>query len=174
MATENIIYHYTSLDALINILKPGENEKIFFWASHAWFLNDPLEYKFALSLLKPSLEKYERENSKQEEFSKRLPDSFGIRLLNLAPGEPFLFSLSELSDDLSMWRAYGFDGSGVSIGLDRIGVCWKSLVVRQTVIFLNVLMMKKKILKSCSIFGIAFMMLCLILSIKEELMVNML
>jgi len=47
-----------TLEALINILKPDEDEKIFFWASHAGFLNDPLEYKFALSLLKPSLEKY--------------------------------------------------------------------------------------------------------------------
>jgi len=119
MNSKDIIYHYTSLDALINILKPDRNEKIYFWASHAEFLNDPLEYKFALSLLKPSLEKYERENSKHEELSKTLPANFGIRLLELAPGEPFLLSLSELPDDLSMWRAYGANGSGVSIGLDK-------------------------------------------------------
>lgn len=118
MTTENIIYHYTSLDALISILNPNENQDICFWVTHAEFMNDPAEYRYALSLLKPSLEKYERANFLESKMSEKV-SNIGASLLKFAPGEPFLFSFSELSDDLSMWRSYGADGSGISIGLDK-------------------------------------------------------
>jgi hypothetical protein len=119
MSSEEIVYHYTSIDALINILKPDENQKICFWASHVEFMNDPDEYTFIFSLLKPSILKYEKDYGKTQELSKNLPENIGDRLLRLAPGPPFLLSLSNLENDLFMWRTYGAEGSGVSIGLDK-------------------------------------------------------
>lgn len=34
-------------------------------------------------------------------------------------GYPFVLSLSELCDDLNMWRCYADQGRGVAIGLDK-------------------------------------------------------
>lgn len=38
--------------------------------------------------------------------------------ISLTRGEPYLLSFSEHPDDLSMWRGYGKDGTGLSIGFD--------------------------------------------------------
>lgn len=127
---DNLIYHYTSTDVLLSILSrkheysteeqaDKNKDYICFRATHAKFLNDPTEYELALSLLKPSLLKYENENPEKNGVSQKFSNVDESRLISLAPGEPFLLALSELSDNLSMWRAYGLNGSGVSIGLEK-------------------------------------------------------
>jgi len=102
----------------MKILDVKEDEMITLRATHAKFFNDPYEYKLAISLLKTSMKRYERENSieirKSTSFDKKSIGSFGI-----VAGHPFILSLSENSDDLTMWRTYGSDGKGVAIGLDK-------------------------------------------------------
>ena len=124
---DNLIFHYTSTETLLNILSRRHDKEhlnknkdnVCFRATHAKFLNDPTEYEFALTLLEKSLLKYEKENPGKNGVSQIFTKDSKSDLISLAPGEPFLFSLAEHSDNLSMWRAYGTDGSGVSIGLDK-------------------------------------------------------
>lgn len=123
----NLIYHYTSTEVLLKILsrahesliKEDFKDKICLRATHAKFLNDPTEYELALSLLEQSLLNYENENPSKTGVSQVFTKESKLDLILLAPGEPFLFSLSEDSDNLSMWQSYGTNGSGVSIGLDK-------------------------------------------------------
>lgn len=114
----NMLYHYTSISTLLKILDVKENEKLCFWATHAKYFNDPYEYKLAISLLKRSMYKYEKENSienrKSEKFNKKAIASFGY-----IAGYPFILSLSENADDLTMWRTYGSNGRGIAIGFDK-------------------------------------------------------
>ena len=113
-----ILYHYTSVETLLKIIENSNTEKICFRATHARFFNDPYEYNLAISLLKQSLVKYEKnnsiENKKSSNFNKRFFTNLGLIF-----GDPFLFSLSENSDNLAMWRTYGVDVKGVAIGLDK-------------------------------------------------------
>ncbi len=114
----NLLYHYTSINTLLKILDVNESEKICVWATHAKYFNDPYEYNLAISLLKRSMYRYEKENSiqdrKSENFNKKAVSSFGY-----IAGYPFILSLSENNDDLGMWRTYGADGGGIAIGFDK-------------------------------------------------------
>ena len=115
----NILFHYTSIGTLLDILsKQNEDNKICFRATHAKFLNDPSEYQLAVSLLKQSMINYENENSIKNGNSTYFNDKL-IKKLTLVSGNPFILSFSANADDLSMWRSYGADGKGVAIGLDR-------------------------------------------------------
>ena len=71
----NILYHYTSISTLLKILDNKENEKLCIWATHAKYFNDPYEYSLAISLLKRSMYRYEKENSiengKSKNFNKK-------------------------------------------------------------------------------------------------------
>lgn len=114
-----LLFHYTSIESLLKILQ-GSDEKIVFWASHTSFLNDPEEFEFANSIIRKTLVDYEEENKISEKKSQNLFGKGGIfGSFAYLPGEPFILSFSEHGDDLSMWRAYGHDGNGVCIGLDK-------------------------------------------------------
>lgn len=113
-----ILYHYTSVETLLKIIENCNTEKICFRATHARYFNDPYEYNLAISLLKQSLVKYEKNNFIKNKKSSNFNKSFFTNL-GLIFGDPFLFSLSENSDNLTMWRTYGADGNGVAIGLDK-------------------------------------------------------
>jgi hypothetical protein len=102
----------------MKILDVKEDEMLTLRATHAKFFNDPYEYNYAISLLETSMKRYERENSIEIRKSKSF-DKKGIRSFGIVAGHPFILSFSENSDDLTMWRTYGFDGKGVAIGLDK-------------------------------------------------------
>jgi len=112
-----ILYHYTSVGTLLKILDNTVDNKVCLRATHAKFFNDPYEYKLAVPFLKQSMVKYEKENNiingQSLNFNKN-----SISRLGRAFGDPFMLSLSEKPDDLTMWRTYGSDGEGVAIGMD--------------------------------------------------------
>lgn len=95
---EELLYHYTSLEtlyAIISNIKPtSENEAYFtLRATHASFLNDLNEGRLLPEALK----------------------EIGINENKLwlsldRTGYPFVLSLSELCDDLNMWRCYADQG----------------------------------------------------------------
>lgn len=103
----DILYHYTSLDALFSIItnidyEDESNVSFTLRATHASFLNDLNEGRLLLEALK----------------------EIGINENKLwfsldRTGYPFVLSLSELCDDLNMWRCYADQGRGVAIGLDK-------------------------------------------------------
>lgn len=113
-----ILYHYTSVGTLLKILDNSVDNKICFRATHAKFFNDPYEYKLAVLFLKQSMVKYEKENNIKNGQSS-IFNKNSLERLGVASGDPFMLSLSENSDDLTMWRTYGADGKGVAIGIDR-------------------------------------------------------
>lgn len=102
----DILYHYTSLDALSSIIsniKSVSDQEAYFTlrATHASFLNDLNEGRLLPEALK----------------------EIGINENKLwlsldRTGYPFVLSLSEQCDDLNMWRCYADQGRGVAIGLD--------------------------------------------------------
>ncbi len=119
----SVLYHYTSVDTFYKILEVGLNKanhnKFCLRATHARFMNDPLEYNYALSILKESMIEYEEINNIDERKSDYLFEKFNFfPWISQSTGAPYLLSFSEQADDLSMWRGYGKDGTGLSIGFD--------------------------------------------------------
>lgn len=120
----DLLYHYTTIDALQKILQDYDNTQICVWATHSLFLNDPLEYKYALDVLKRDLEKYELQQNISNENRKLkmiFPDDKEglIGLVARATEDSYLVSFSEKSDSLTMWRSYSKNGFGVAIGFDK-------------------------------------------------------
>lgn len=85
------IYHYTSLDALLNILT---NDKIVFRATRYDAMNDPLDYIFARDILIPKLRKSLEKFNISEDDKEYIEQS------------PYIVSFSEKEDDFNMWRMY--------------------------------------------------------------------
>lgn len=108
MNAPEYLYHYTSTDALMSILQSmsscregDDTQYITLRATHASYLNDKVEGV----LLKKAL----------EELGQR---SDILNVLECCSGYPFVFSFSELEDDLNMWRCYAAEATGVAIGFD--------------------------------------------------------
>lgn len=101
------LYHYTSIETLYAIIKnlnkkDANGIRFTLRATHACFLNDLTEGQ----LLANALRKLGAKES-------LLNSLMGVL------GYPFVVSLSELEDDLNMWRCYANQGEGVAIGLAK-------------------------------------------------------
>ncbi len=114
----SILYHYTSVESLYHILGV-EGDEITMRATHASFMNDPDEFEYADIIIKESLKQFERLKNLSEDKSRFLAGKHGLlNTLGKIGGDPYILSFSEFDDDLTLWRAYGKDGNGVSIGFD--------------------------------------------------------
>lgn len=105
------LYHYTSRDSFIGIMKNKE-----FWASHIRFMNDLEEEKLAEKKLLDSLSM----SSKLPSMDiKKLKEEviFAIKKEMLKKAI-FLVSLSEEPDELNMWRGYGKNAPAYCIQID--------------------------------------------------------
>jgi len=105
---ESSCYHYTSMEALFNIVT---NKSLHFGSFG--MMNDPLETKINDELLH---QLYEEEFSESElhsrfYFKRNNTDEFQYRA--------FGFSTSKFGDDLSQWRAYTQKSLGVCIEFDK-------------------------------------------------------
>ena len=132
----DILYHYTSMASLFSLLNDPnlfpDNKKeeylteqkpvdidayqLNFWASHVDYLNDPSEGKYQMECLKQALRNYEQKNN-TEDKSHLIEIIYNY--VNSSAGVPFVVSLSENKEDLSMWRAYGDNGKGIILAFDR-------------------------------------------------------
>ena len=125
-----LIYHYTSIEVLHNILtkyrKEGGNGFIELWASSIYLLNDPLEMLKAPDIIKSVLLDLEKVlhiddslkfsrvfdediNSIKEFFQKQLKRDKYL----------FIISLSNNKDTLPMWSMYTNNGKGVCLCFDK-------------------------------------------------------
>lgn len=97
------LYHYTTISALHSIISGinKETQTFVLHATHAAWLNDLKEG----AMLPDALRKC------------GIKEILIDRLKNMS-GWPFVFSLSDLSDDLNMWRCYGANGYGVALGFN--------------------------------------------------------
>jgi hypothetical protein len=110
------LYHYTSQHGLLGII---QNRVI--WATNLLFLNDTMEFKYAVQMLQKRIENLKKELD-QEEYEylddtsqtfTRFDNSFFQKYSGI-----YTCSFSERGDQLSQWRGYCPDGSGFSIGFD--------------------------------------------------------
>ena len=107
----NIIYHYTDINALKNILTSGE-----IWMTSHKFLNDTEEFKDGFSRLKKSVDdcmlKYE---SRLNDDTKKSV----VEMMSLLENTIILStSFSKHGDLLSQWRSYCPSEGGFAIGFD--------------------------------------------------------
>ncbi|MEQ8506870.1 MAG: DUF2971 domain-containing protein [Rhodospirillales bacterium] len=107
------LYHYTTGENLIKIIRSGE-----LWTTQIGCLNDSKELLHAIEIFRKSIE---------ERLSKNLSVEFEALLLKMieildgansdATGV-FVACFSEEHDDLSQWRAYGGVSGGYSLKFD--------------------------------------------------------
>lgn len=99
------VYHYTSLDALVGILKKDEvkdskgktkfSSSLVFWGSRYDCMNDPQDFLFASQVVLPKIIKSIEQREDISEDLKENNDAF-----------PYIVSFSENEDDDSMWKHY--------------------------------------------------------------------
>ncbi|HUV63810.1 MAG TPA: DUF2971 domain-containing protein [Sedimentisphaerales bacterium] len=111
---KDYLYHYTTLEAFINIVKEQE-----IWASNIFYMNDTREFHWAVDLAKKLLKtEMDSRSVENRDTLARMDDE----LTKIKPGDVpmsvFGCSFSEKNDDLNQWRAYCHKG-GVSIGFRR-------------------------------------------------------
>lgn len=125
-----LIYHYTSIDVLHNILKnyrkEGGNGFIELWASSIYLLNDPLEMLKAPDIIKSVLLDLEKvlhidDSLKFSRVFDEDIDSIKDRFRKLLKRDKYLFiiSLSNNKDTLPMWSMYTNNGKGVCLCFDK-------------------------------------------------------
>lgn len=103
----NELYHYTSHEGLIGIVKNKE-----LWASKAIFMNDAADFNLALTLARAEIA---RQNLPPDIREQLLADIDDIEHVNV-----FVASFSEHSDLLSQWRGYCSPGPGYSVGFRTV------------------------------------------------------
>ena len=105
----NILYHYTTLEGLLGIIRDKE-----IWASSIWHLNDTSEFAYTLDLVRGEL--------KDGCFKKHKCRDAILQKLDLITQmyklRRYVTSFSEDDDLLSQWRAYGGKGGGFTIGFN--------------------------------------------------------
>lgn len=100
------MFHYTSVDTFLKLI-----ESRVLWASDLSKMNDPDEFTTGISIIKRAfIDKFPQY---QDWLNKNR--FFGTTNQTLLLGCSFTYD----SDNISQWRAYGDDGSGVSIGIDK-------------------------------------------------------
>ena len=104
------LYQYTSIEALLNgiiVDNPSEGKEICLWASNCEYMNDPDEVKtgrrFAEKIFGCSNHDFKKSLLKTEEQIKE---------------KLFITSFSSTKDCLPMWRMYGNNCYGISLGFD--------------------------------------------------------
>lgn len=102
------IFHYTTLDALINGIiapQPSPNNEICLWATHSKYLNDPSETTIGIDKAHKLLSQYLNEEiNKESMFNDAL----------------FVISFSLKYDYLPMWSMYGKNGNGIMLIFDYV------------------------------------------------------
>jgi Protein of unknown function (DUF2971) len=104
------LFHYTSSDGLIGILRARE-----LWASNIAFLNDTKEVEHAVDCAKNSIENKLRHGNLNSSEVNVLEEM--LQYLGKAGKRYYVASFSEDGDLLSQWRAYCPPGGGYSLGV---------------------------------------------------------
>lgn len=103
------LYHYTTAAGLLGIIQQKE-----IWATHTQYLNDPLEFRHALQIVREELgamRAASEDGDRTRMLEQMQKHTTGIEIANVC-----VTSFSEDRDSLSQWRAYSGGGAGFSIG----------------------------------------------------------
>lgn len=112
-----VLWHYTSGQALIDIISNGE-----LWATQVSCLNDQLELVHSAQLLVQAFKKLRKTHQRKDDlaFLDRAIEELD-RDISLQ-SNIFVASFSEHENDLSQWRSYGGGEGGYVIGFNREGL----------------------------------------------------
>jgi len=97
---EQQLYHYTSLETIENIIKSQSIR-----ASNIFLMNDPNELIYGQESIT---------NEFNQKLSIKLKHTYNQQSINTVSA--FVFSLSELSDDMNQWEKYGNKHKGIRVG----------------------------------------------------------
>ena len=116
-----LLYHYTTMDTFYSMIEHSLYPKgddvvpthLIMWAGYYSYQNDSTECELYFKGLKKAIQAYSKNTSRNlmEEYNKCVSDpkkDLGI----------YLISFSEQEDDLTMWRGYGQNGDGISLGFN--------------------------------------------------------
>lgn len=115
-----LLYHYTTMDTFYSMMEhslyPTKNiipTHIMMWAGHYSFQNDPTECKLYFTGLEKAIQEYSIKKSCNltevyNDYISSPKNDLGI----------YFISFSEQEDDLTMWRGYGQNGDGISLGFN--------------------------------------------------------
>ncbi len=110
-----ILYHYTTPNGFINILKTNS-----FYASHFKYFNDPSEFIYGLRFINKVIEERLSKEEDQTIVKKLCGLKFNeISELHKEIEQLYALSFSENGDLLSQWQAYAENGKGYSIGIKK-------------------------------------------------------
>lgn len=83
-----ILYHYTTMGALYAMLEnlrhlsteDAKQDELSFYsiilrASHIWYMNDPVDYRFMIDCIKEAISDYENKHNKTNNVSGRFEDN---------------------------------------------------------------------------------------------------
>ena len=104
---ENLVYHYTNLNALLGIIGLEPN-KLVFWGSRYDCMNDPLDYQYARNKILPLMMDVAKDLVKENE----IPND-AVEEINVIP---YIVCFSKKADDFLMWRMYN---AKVALVLDK-------------------------------------------------------
>jgi hypothetical protein len=112
----DVVYHYTSLDAMTKIIETGT-----LWCTAISYLNDFSEREIVRSAVRVQLEILQKGGALIDPALSLIDDPYtqaGSRLSSFA-NETFVASFSSNNDSLTHWRSYCPQHSGVSIGFKK-------------------------------------------------------
>lgn len=134
------LYHYTSMDALCNMLcdyrEHMSKYNLIFWASSIFTMNDPQEMIHGAEVLEILLPAIEKLFSLASENSLTIENLDTNKILKDTARTPFVLSFTSNEDDLGMWNLYGDKGCGVALVFsneikpDSVNVCGVSKLVK--------------------------------------------
>ena len=111
------LWHYTSADGLIGILKSGQ-----IWSTQIACLNDTLEQRFFGDLVHAALKKRRAENTDPKLAVLLQVADEALVDRDFTTAGHFVACFSEVEDDLGQWRGYGGGECGYAIGFRSDGI----------------------------------------------------
>ncbi len=112
----DVVYHYTSLDAMTTIIETGT-----LWCTAISYLNDFSEREIVRPAVRARLESLQKGGARVDPALSLIDDPYthaGSRLSSFAP-ETFVTSFGSNNDSLMHWRSYCPQHSGVAIGFKK-------------------------------------------------------
>jgi hypothetical protein len=109
--TPDFVYHYTSINSFMSIIKNNN-----LWFSHASYLNDPMEITFGIDVIMNILSKNQEDFPNILKIIEKQRTVYNESSLDIKRDLTFIFSYSELADELPSWIQYGDNGYGICLG----------------------------------------------------------
>jgi hypothetical protein len=106
---KELLYHYTTQDGLLGIVK---NKEI--WATHTQYLNDQREYLHALKIVREEIKAVKNITTNPQH--RALLNDMAVGLDGIESINVCVCSFSKDRDSLPQWRAYSDATSGFAIG----------------------------------------------------------